>query len=139
MRCESKFKIAGWDEKPFSESHDGGKLTNAKVKRAYTGDLRGEGEAQYVMAYQPDGSAEFAGYERVTGTLEELSGSFVWRHTGTYSEGRMAHASTIVEGSGTGDLTGISGHTEIHAGHEKEYPFTLEYDMSMAEVPIWGS
>lgn len=47
--------------------------------------------------------------------------------------------STIVEGSGSADLTGITGHTEILAGHGKEFPFTLEYDMSMAEVPIWGS
>lgn len=139
MRCESKFKIAGWDEKPFSESGDGGKLTRAKVKRTYEGDLQGEGLAQYVMAYHPDGSAEFTGYERVTGTLEELSGSFVWRHSGTYSGDRMTHVSSIVEGSGTGDLTGISGRTEIRAGHEKTYPFTLEYEMSMAEVPIWGS
>jgi hypothetical protein len=52
---------------------------------------------------------------------------------------RMAHTSTIVEGSGTGDLIGITGRTEIMAGHQKEYPFTLEYEMSMAEVPIWGS
>lgn len=139
MRCESKFRISGWDEKPFSESGDGAKLTQASVKRTYEGELQGEGVAAYVMAYQADGSAEFVGYERVAGSLKGNSGSFVWKHSGAYIGDRMTHTSAIVEGSGTGDLIGISGHTEILAGHRKDYPFTLEYELSMAEVPIWGS
>lgn len=142
MRCEAKYKIAGWDEKTFSEpdsSGHAGKLTRASVKKTYSGDLEGEGILEYLLAYKDDGSAEYMGYERVTGKLDGVAGSFVFRHTGTYSNDRMVQTSSIVEGSGTGGLIGISGRTEIMAGHDKDYPFTLEYEMAMAEVPIWGS
>jgi hypothetical protein len=141
MRSEAKFKIAGWEEKPFAEDASGesGKLTRASVRKTYSGGLSGEGVVEYVMAYGPGGSAEYVGYERVTGRLEGMSGSFVWRHTGTYAQDRMVQTSTIVEGSGTGELSGISGRAEILAGHQKDYPFTLEYEMALAEMPIWGS
>jgi hypothetical protein len=144
MRCEASFKIAGWDEKTFSEpGHPGpghaGKLTKASVKKAYSGDLEGEGILEYLLSYKDDGSAEYMGYERVTGKLDGVQGSFVFRHQGTYSNDRMVQTSSIVEGSGTGGLIGISGKTEILAGHDRDYPFTLEYEMAMAEVPIWGS
>ena len=136
MRSEAKFKIAGWEEKPFAEDASGesGKLTRASVRKTYSGGLSGEGVVEYVMAYGPDGSAEYVGYERVTGRLEGMSGSFVWRHTGTYAQDRMVQTSTIVEGSGTGELAGISGRAEILAGHQKDYPFTLEYEMALAEL-----
>jgi hypothetical protein len=144
MRCEAKYKIAGWDERTFSEADasgpgHAGKLSKAAVRKTYTGDLEGEGFLEYLMCYKDDGSAEYVGYERVTGKLEGLPGSFVFRHSGTYAEDRMMQTSVIVEGSGTGSLMGISGRTEIIAGHDKDYPFTLEYEMAMAEVPIWGS
>jgi hypothetical protein len=137
MRSESKFKIAGWDEKAFSEGE--GKLTRASVRKTYAGDLTGEGVLEYLMAYQPDGAAEYLGYERVTGHLDGLAGSFVFRHSGTYSRDQMVQTSTIVEGSGTGELSGITGRTELVAGHEQEHPFTLEFEIALANVPIWGS
>jgi len=144
MRCNANFKIAGWDEKTFSDPGapdrgHAGKLTKASVKKTYSGDLEGEGILEYLMCYQDDGSAEYVGYERVSGKLEGASGTFVFRHSGTYSEDRMMQTSIIVEGSGTGGLSGISGRTEIIAGHEKDYPFILEYGMGMVQVPIWGS
>lgn len=145
MRCQSNFKMAGWEEKTFSEHEidagpgHSGKLTKVSVKKTYTGELEGEGVLEYLMAYQTDGSAEYIGYERITGMLKGLPGSFVFRHSGTYSHDQMVQTSVIVDGSGTGELIGITGRAEILAGHQKEYPFTLEYGMAMAEVPIWGS
>lgn len=144
MRCEAKYKIAGWDEKTFSEPGSpgpghAGKLTKASVRKTYTGDVEGEGVLEYLLSYKDDGSAEYMGYERVTGKVDGVPGSFVFRHNGTYAEDRMMQTSVIVEGSGTGELIGLSGRTEIIAGHDKDYPFTLEYEMAMAEVPIWGS
>ena len=144
MHCDAKFKIAGWDEKSFSDpvspgpGHSG-KLTKASVKKTYIGDVEGEGILEYLMAYKDDGSAEFVGYERVTGKVDGVPGSFVFRHSGTYADDRMVQTTVVVEGSGTGELIGISGRSEIMAGHDKDYPFILEYDLAMAEVPIWGS
>jgi hypothetical protein len=51
---------------------------------------------------------------------------------------RRDRNSVIVEGLGTGALAGISGKTEITAGHDKEHPFVLEYEMAKAEVSTQG-
>ncbi len=143
MHCDANFKISGWDEKIFSEASPsdqghGGKLTKASVKKTYAGDLEGEGVLEYLMSYKDDGSAEFVGYERVTGKVNGALGTFVFRHSGTYANGRMVQTSVIVEGSGTDGLASISGSTEIIAGHDKDYPFMLEYEMTKAEVPMRG-
>lgn len=144
MRCNASYKIAGWDEKTFSEpdasgAGHAGKLTKASVRKTYSGDLEGEGVLEYLMSYMDDGSAEYVGYERVTGKLNGASGTLVFRHTGTYANDRMVQTTDVVEGSGTGGWVGISGRTELMAGHDKDYPFTLEYEMAMAEAPIRGS
>ncbi len=137
MRCKASYKIAGWDEKTFSEPDasgpgHAGKLTKASVKKTYSGDLEGEGVLEYLMSYKGDGSAEYVGYERVTGKLKGAPGTLVFRHTGTYANDRMAQATVILEGSGTGEWIGISGKMELVAGHDKDYPFLLEYEMAQA-------
>jgi hypothetical protein len=41
-QATSKFKIEGWDEQPYAETEDGGKLTRASVKQTFDGDISGE-------------------------------------------------------------------------------------------------
>jgi hypothetical protein len=43
MKGQAEFKIANWNETPFSEVEEGGKLTRARVKKSYTGEIEGEG------------------------------------------------------------------------------------------------
>ena len=45
----STFKIEGWDEKPFAELEGGGKLTQASVQQALSGDIDGEGAVEWLM------------------------------------------------------------------------------------------
>ena len=128
MEANSAFKILNWEEKPFSEIEVGGKLSRASVIKSYSGEIEGEGTLEYLMAYHPDGSAEFYGLERITCRLGNRSGSFVFQHSGSFDNGIMKQKSTVVSESGTGGLVGLTGHSEITAGHQQEYPFTLEYE-----------
>jgi len=123
------FKIASWDEQPFAEVADGGKLSRASVTKTYTGEITGEGKLEYLMAYRTDGSAVFSGFERVIGTVGGKSGSFVLQHSGNYRNGQMTQESMILAGSGTSELTGIKGEGRITAGHQEEYPMSFSYDI----------
>ena len=83
---------------------------------AYTGDLEGEGTYQLLMVY--DGAdATYTGYERVAGSLDGRSGSFVLRLDGGFEGGAARTGWTVVEGSGTGDLAGLQGEGGYVARH----------------------
>ncbi len=129
LKAETIFKITGWNEETISELETGGQLKRAHVSKSYSGDLQGEGVVEYLMAYKPDGSASFVGYESVTGTLKEKSGSFILEHRGSFEGGIVNSTWTIVEDSGTGELAGITGSATFSAGHQEEYPITLKYEL----------
>jgi hypothetical protein len=128
MNGITTFKITSWDETPYSEVEGGGKLTKAAITKTYTGVIEGEGKLEYVMAHNPDGSATFYGFERVTGSIGNKRGSFVFQRSGTYENGQMQEEVTVVPGSGTQDLQSLSGKGNITAGHQQEYPMSFEYE-----------
>jgi hypothetical protein len=125
MRLEIQFKITGWDEVTFSEVEGTGQLSRASVKRAFTGDVEGEGILEYLMSYD-DSKAHFIGYERVMGRLGQRVGTFVLQHEGIF-EGDVARSSvSIVEGSGTGDLAEITGKGSYEADSSEQHLMTME-------------
>ena len=127
--AQSQFAITSWDEKPYSEGGDLPRLTRASVTKAYTGDITGEGQVEYLMMYRPDGTATFVGLERVTGTLAGRTGSFVLQRTGVFEQGVAKESYAVVPGSGTGDLRGLAGKGTTSVGHGMEHPITLHYEL----------
>ena len=129
MRKQAKatFGIKSWDEKTYNEIDEGPKLTRASVTKSYQGDVDGEGKLEYLMMYRTAGSASFMGLERVTGSVGGRSGSFVLQHSGTFEDGVAKVTLSVVPGSGTGDLRGMSGEGRFNAGHQPPYAMTLDY------------
>jgi len=128
-RADANFAIKTWDEKPYSEAAGMPKLTRASVKKTFTGDIGGDSEVEYLMMYNADGTAAFVGLERIVGRLGGKSGSFVLQRSGSY-DGKLAKETySVVPGSGTGQLTGLSGQGSSSAGHGKENPITLDYEL----------
>src|SRR5882757_7572374 len=107
---ETKLAIASWDEKPYREFDDGRKFTRANVTLKGSDDsLEGEATWEALMYYAADGSGTYVGLMHVTGKLEGREGSFVLEGRGTYDGKQARIESTMVSGSGTGELAGISG------------------------------
>ncbi|MDX1395623.1 MAG: DUF3224 domain-containing protein [Gemmatimonadota bacterium] len=129
-RAEAMFEVKSWDEEPYTEVEGGPKLTRASVVRAYRGDIEGDSRVEYLMTYRPDGSANFVGFERIIGAIEDREGSFVLQHTGTFEKGVARAAFSVVQGSGTRDLHGLTGGGEFESGHAARYPFALDYDFA---------
>ena len=127
--ADTTFKITGWDEETISEAEGGGKITRARVTKSYAGDLQGEGVVEYLMAYKSDGSTSFVGLEPVSCVLNERAGGLVFEHRGVFKDGRVTSTWSIVEGTGTGKLSGINGRVEFSAGHQEEYAVTLRYEL----------
>ena len=127
--ANARFAITAWDEKPYSEGADLPKLTRASVKRTFTGDIEGQGHAEYLMMYRGDGSAAFLGFERIDGRLAGRAGTFVLERTGTFENGIAKESYAIVPGSGTGALRALTGAGTSAVGHGMEHPFALNYDV----------
>jgi hypothetical protein len=128
IHAKGSFEVKSWDEKPYSEIAGQPKLTRADVVYGYHGDLEGEGTIAYLMCYSSNNIAYFIGYEQVTGRLGDRSGSFVLQHNGTFEAGAVKDALTVVPGSATGDLSGLSGSG--NSGGDGEAVFTLDYEIT---------
>jgi hypothetical protein len=121
------FQITGWDEKPSQELEDTPKLSHAKVTQSYAGAIEGTSSVEYLMSYNVDGTASFVGFERICGVVAGKSGTFVVRHSGSFSEGKARSIWSVVKGAGTGYLFNLSGNGNYVAGHGEPAQVSFEY------------
>ncbi len=128
---ETKFTITSWDEQPYRELPDGSKFTRADVVLTGTGDGLDAATFEALMYYRPDGTSSYTTLTRIVGELAGRSGSFVLRGDGTFDGTAARGESTVVTGSGTGGLAGITGSAQSVSTHA-DYPFmpfTLRFDL----------
>ena len=124
---KSEYEIKSWDEKPYFEGKDGSKLTRASITKIYVGDINGSGALDYLMAYNPDGSAHFVGIERIEGKVGTKSGSFVLSHEGIFQTGVASSSFKVLKGSATAGLIGLSGEGSFSTGHARTVPIDFKY------------
>jgi hypothetical protein len=128
--ANATFQVTGWDEQTFVELDGDGKLTQASVQQAISGDIEGSSDVRWLMAYTADDRAEFVGMQTVTGALGDKSGAFVLRSVGTFDGKQAIGDLTVVEGSGTGDLAGVAGTGTFEAPMGDTATVTLDYSLA---------
>ncbi|HXZ71910.1 MAG TPA: DUF3224 domain-containing protein, partial [Streptosporangiaceae bacterium] len=112
--------------------HDGSKLTRAQVQLSDGEQGLASGSAGMLAYYRPDGTSSYVTVMRLTGILDGRAGSFVLRGDGTFDGTTASGRMTVVTGSGTGGLAGITGTCESVSTHA-DYPFmplTLAYELA---------
>ena len=127
----TRLRIADWDESATDEPDDKTRVTRARVSLTDGEDGLEAGTSGMLAYYRPDGTSSYVTLMRLTGTLEGRTGSFVLRGEGTYDGATASGHMTVVPGSGTGGLAGISGTCESVSTHA-DYPFmplTLAYEL----------
>ncbi|MEV4533283.1 DUF3224 domain-containing protein [Asanoa sp. NPDC049518] len=128
----TKLEIKSWDEKPYRELDDGRKFARAEVTLAGTGDGVVSGSFESLLYYRADGTSEYVSILEITGTFGGRSGSFVLQGAGTYDGTTARILTTIVPGSGTGELAGISGTASSESTHADypHMPLTIRYELA---------
>ena len=121
------FQVTGGGEDPYHEQEGGPKLARVSGTQRFTGDIEGEGSVEWLMCYLPDGTARFAGLQRVEGSIGERTGSFVMESIGTHDGKASKGVWTVIAGSATGDLSGLTGEGTFDAPGGPEVSYRLEY------------
>ena len=106
------------------------RLTRAKGTQRFTGDIEGDGSVEWLMCYSPDGTARFLGLQEITGSIGGRAGSFVVEATGDHDGMRSKGTWSVIPGSGTGALAGISGEGGFEAPSGPNASYSFEYRLT---------
>lgn len=96
------------------------------IEKTYSGDLKGSGQGQMLSKRTDAGVAVYSAIEEFSGTLDGKSGGFTLFHNGYMSAESQSLEITIIEGSGSGELSGITGKLSIEQSGG-EHSYTLHY------------
>lgn len=114
---------------PQALADAGSGLGRMSIDKVFSGDLQGTSKGEMLSALTAvKGSAGYVAIERVTGTLQGRSGSFMLQHLGTMNRGAPSLTVLVVPDSGTEGLTGIAGSLSINIADGKHF-YTLDYTL----------
>ncbi len=122
------FDVKVTPQEPDAVGADSG-ISRLLLEKQFHGDLEAASKGQMLACGgPPSGSGGYVGMERVTGKLSGRSGSFALQHNGTMEPSGVHLSVTVVPGSGTGQLVGISGSMNIVIESGK-HSYTLDYSL----------
>lgn len=116
--AEGTFEVVEFTIEPYQVLPNGVTLNRFHADDVFHGDLQGTGTAEAQMLSRPDGTTNEAGFIHVEGELGGRSGGFVIQTIGRSTVDTAEAMWTILPGSGTGDLTGISGRGRETAAND---------------------
>jgi hypothetical protein len=97
--------------------------------KEFRGDLEAVAHGEMLAAHEPlTGAGVYVAIDRVAGTLHGRAGTFLMAHRGVRTADGQHLDITIVPGSGTGQLAGITGSVGIEIVG-KEHFYSVEYEL----------
>jgi hypothetical protein len=123
------FEVKLNPQKPDNTDAESANLGRMSINKQFHGALEAtsKGEMLSVLT-EVEGSAGYVAMERVSGTLDGRSGTFVLQHSGTMTRGKPEMTVTVVPDSGTGQLVGVAGKMTVKivgGQHFYELDYTL--------------
>ena len=114
---------------PLSEVASKTEIGRMSMDKTYQGQLEGTSQGEFLASGSASGSGSYVAIEKITGSLDGKRGSFVLVHQGTMVKGGSPQLTvSVVPGSGTGELVGISGTLQIVI---KDGQHTYVFDYSL--------
>jgi hypothetical protein len=121
---------------PLDEANDkaeGSTLARMSIDKQFHGDLEATAKGQMLTCVTDvKGSAGYVAIERITGTLNGRTGSFVLQHNGILTRGAQQQSVTVVPDSGTGQLAGIAGKMTGTVDAAGKHSYDIEYTLPTA-------
>jgi hypothetical protein len=126
------FEVKVAPQKPDNPQAEAAGLGRMSLDKQFHGQLEATSQGEMLSLLDRDkGSGGYVAMERVTGTLDGKSGSFVLQHNATMNRGKPDLNVIVVPDSGTGELTGISGSMKIRIESGKHF-YDFDYKIEPA-------
>ena len=111
------------------QTADDAPVARMMLYKEFHGDLEAVANGEMLAAHEPlTNAGVYVAIDRVTGTLHGKGGSFLMAHRGIRNADGQSLDVAIVPGSGTGQLTGITGTIGIDIVEKKHF-YTIEYEL----------
>jgi len=122
------FDVKGTPQKPDNKEAEAAGFGRMSLDKQFHGDLAATSKGEMIGAMtEVKGSAGYVAMERVTGTLDGRTGTFVLQHSGTMKGGAQQLTITVVPDSGTAGLAGISGSMTIIIKEGGKHFYEFDY------------
>jgi hypothetical protein len=128
-KANGSFQITSFNEDTYEDRGEKAKLTHAWGDQAFSGDIEGDGQVHWLMSYRPDGTATYVGLQRIKGTLVGRRGTFVIDASGEFDGAASRGRWSIIRGSGTADLAGVTGTGTFEAPGGPKATYELDYEL----------
>ena len=129
QQASGTFEVKMTPQSPVDTS-EGVSLGRFSLAKTFRGDFEGTSSGEMLSARTPiENSAGYVAIERVTGSLQGRSGSFVLQHSGSMTRGTPGLVITVVPDSATGALRGLAGTMTIDVvdgKHSYGFTYTLQ-------------
>ena len=104
-------------------------LMHARLRTRFSGPLDAESWVEMLgHMTTTEGSGAYVALERVEGTLDGRSGSFVLQHAGSMERGAPSLVVSVVPDSADGDLSGLRGTMRIDIVDGKHF-YGFDYSL----------
>jgi hypothetical protein len=116
-------------EDPYA-SIDGVDYQRTRIEKTFTGALKATSTVEMLAVQGPDGAgAAYVAIESFHATLAGRTGTFALLHAGTMTAEDMWARWTVVDGSGTGELRGLTGEARIDIASDGAHTLHLDYEL----------
>jgi hypothetical protein len=122
-----KITVQTYDPVPYDQPADAPALVRIRVAETFSGDIEGQGVAEFLQLSLAEDAASFVGLERVAGRIGDRVGTFVLQDVGSLAGMTVSGTWFVVPGSGTGQLAGLRGEGGFVAQLGESAEITLDY------------
>ena len=132
LHAKGTFEVKLTPRKPDNKEAESANLARMSIDKQFSGDLEATSKGEMLSAMtEVKGSAGYVALERVSGTLQGRSGTFVLQHNATMTRGTPELSIKVVPDSGTGQLVGLTGKMTIKIEAGKHF---YEFDYALPET-----
>jgi hypothetical protein len=125
--ASGKINVKVYEPTMYDQPTEGPALVRIHVVEDFSGDIEGEGVAEFLQTTRGEDEASFVGVERVSGSIGGKAGTFVLQDEGTLKRTTVSGTWFVVPGSGTGELRGLRGEGGFEAELGEGADITLDY------------
>jgi hypothetical protein len=109
-----------------SEDNSIGRMS---IDKQYHGGLEATSKGEMLYTGNSKTSGGYVAIERVQGTLQGHQGSFILQHNATMTNGNPQLNVIVVPGTGTGQLTGLTGSMNIIIAPDGKHSYDFTYSL----------